>query len=90
MKEPMGFDGLNLSLDEHERMFMIEKRITIACDMCYGYMTYQDAHGDTFIVPAEETNEGVRAKIKEFEETGVDPFARDYEKAPPFDPNRIY
>ena len=47
-------------------------------------MTYNKTDG-VYLIPATETVEGVRAKIKEFEETGVDPFARDYEKAPPVD-----
>ena len=80
----MKFNGLERPEDVSERLWDIPGSHGICNNLCYGYMTYNKTDG-VYLIPATETVEGVRAKIKEFEETGVDPFARDYEKAPPVD-----
>ena len=60
----MKFNGLELPEDVSERLWDIPGSHGICNNLCYGYMTYNKTDG-VYLIPATETVEGVRAKIKE-------------------------
>ncbi len=96
-KKRMLYNGLKLSDEDRDRLFDLTGTNPIGVDLCYGCMMYEpndkDAYfipEDAYFIPATETIEGIRAKIKEFEETGEDPFIREYELAPDYNHNVLY
>lgn len=86
----MRYNGLKLSDEDEDRLFDLTGTNPIGNDMCYGCMMYEPNDKDAYFIPATETIEGIRAKIKEFEETGEDPFIREYELAPDYNHNVLY
>ncbi len=83
----MPYNGLELSNEDRRRLRVLTGRTPIGNNLCRGCMTYDIDTTGCYFIPATETIEGIRAKIKEFEETGEDPFIRAYEKAPKLNPN---
>jgi hypothetical protein len=86
-KKRMLYNGLKLSDEDADRLYALVGTNPIGNNLCRGCMTYDIDTTGCYFIPATETIEGIRAKIKEFEETGEDPFIRAYEKAPKLNPN---